>query len=264
MFFDFLLKQRTSSWHSIYLSVADYNLSVLESATLPNILLTWYFAQSLAVLEPAGDLEITAELLSRFVKDLSDRAIYIRCISGAWSEAFTDLLEPFQDFQRQSQLDTIFLGSETIYSPDSIHAFTQVLLKALKSAEETHGRGRALVAAKRIYFGVGGGVDEFLKVVSELGGKGTTAWEAKEGGVGRVILEVQRAGGCATQWWAFNFTLNVKQLMRIDPLPSHFNRRLRLEHEPRYCFVMGIHRPLLGSLQSRMVQSREAGLHCSL
>ena len=32
----------------------------------------------------------------------------------------------------------------------------------------------ALVAAKRIYFGVGGGGDEFLKVLEELGGESTT------------------------------------------------------------------------------------------
>lgn len=106
---------------------------------------------------------------------------------------------PVEDPQRRSRIETIFLASETIYSPNSIHAFTQVLLKALKSAEETHGHGRALVAAKKIYFGVGGGVDEFLKVLNELGGKGATAWESKDEGVGRVIVEVQSAGGNAAK-----------------------------------------------------------------
>ena len=193
-FFDFFLKQRSPSWRAVHLSVADYNLSVLENATLPNLLLTWYFVQSAAVPEPAGDLAITPELLSRFVKDLSDKFIYISGISGTWSKEFADLLVPFQDSQRRSQIETVFLASETIYSPNSIYAFTQVLLKALRSAEETHGRGRALVAAKKVYFGVGGGVDEFLKVLSELGGKGVTAWESEENGVGRVIMEVQKAG----------------------------------------------------------------------
>lgn len=192
VFFDFFLKQRPPPWRSVHLSVADYNLSVLENATLPNLLLTWYFVQSLAVAESAGDLEITPDLLSRFVKDLSDKDIYISGISGTWSKAFTDLLVPLRDSPRPSQIETVFLASETIYSPNSIHAFTQVLLKALRSAEETHGRGRALVAAKRIYFGVGGGVDEFLKVLNELGGKGAAAWESKDNGVGRVIMEVQR------------------------------------------------------------------------
>ena len=195
MFFDFFVKQPSPSWRAVHLSVADYNLSVLENATLPNLLLTWYFDRFIATPEPAGDLEIAPELLTQFVEDLSDKAIYLSGVSGTWNEAFTDLLIPFRDPQSRYQIETIFLASETIYSPNSIRAFTQVLLEALKSAEETQGHGRALVAAKKIYFGVGGGVDEFLKVLNELGGKGATAWESKDGGVGRVILEVQRAGG---------------------------------------------------------------------
>lgn len=117
--------------------------------------------------------------------------MYITGISGSWSKAFIDLLVPFRDSPWPSRIETVFLASETIYSPDSIHAFTRVLLKALRSAEKTHDRGRGLVAAKRIYFGVGGGVDEFLKVLNELGGKGATVWESKDNGVGRVIIEVQ-------------------------------------------------------------------------
>ncbi|CAF9943410.1 MAG: hypothetical protein ALECFALPRED_000303 [Alectoria fallacina] len=200
VFFDFFLKQLLPSWRAVRLSVADYNLSVLENATAPNLLLTWYFAQCIAIPEPAGDLEITPDLLSRLVKDLSDKNIHISGISGTWNEAFTHLLAPFEDPQHRSRIETIFLASETIYSPNSIHAFTGVLLKALKSAEETGGRGRALVAAKKIYFGVGGGVDEFLKVLKELGGKGVTAWESKEGGVSRVIVEVQSAGENPAEW----------------------------------------------------------------
>lgn len=200
VFFDFFLKQRSPSWRAIHLSVADYNLSVLENATVPNLLLTWYFVQSVALPEPAGDLEITPDLLSRFVKDLSDRFIHISGISGAWNKAFTDLLVPFEDSQHPGQIETIFLASETIYSPNSIHIFTEVLLEALKRAEDTHGSGRALVAAKKVYFGVGGGVDEFLRVLNDLGGKGVTAWESKEGGVGRVIVEVRRASDNAAEW----------------------------------------------------------------
>ena len=182
--------------------MADYNLSVLENATLPNMLLTWYFVSSVAVPEPRGDLEITPDLLSRFVSDLSDKAICIRGISGAWSEAFADILVQSEDSRRRSRIETIFLASETIYSPNSMHAFTRVLLKALESAEETPARARALMAAKKIYFGVGGGVDEFLTVLGELGGKGTMAWESKDAGVGRVIMEVRRAGGDTAQRWS--------------------------------------------------------------
>ena len=191
VFFQFFLSQWSPSWCAVHLSVADYNLSVLENATIPNLFLTWYFVQCKAVPEPAGDLKVTPNLLSRFVQDLSDKAINISGISGTWSEAFSDLLVPFRDLHFSSRIETIILASETIYSPVSIRAFTQILLKALKTTEETQGHGRAMVAAKKIYFGVGGGVDEFLRVLSELGGKGVTIWESKDNGVGRVIMEVQ-------------------------------------------------------------------------
>ena len=200
VFFDFFLKHRSPSWRAIRLSVADYNLSVLENATVPNLLLTWYFAQSTALREAAGDLDITPDLLSRFLKDMSDKAIYISGISGSWNGAFSDILVPSEDSQHRSRIETIFLASETIYSLDSIHVFTEVLLKALELAEETYGSGKALVAAKKLYFGVGGGVDEFLKVLNELGGKGETVWESKDKGVGKVIVEVKRASDKAAKW----------------------------------------------------------------
>ena len=182
------------------LSVADYNLSVLENATVPNLLLTWYFAQSTAFPEAAGDLDITPDLLSQFLRDMLDKAIYISGISGSWNEAFSDILVPFEDSQHRSRIEAIFLASETIYSLDSIHAFTKVLLKALELAEETRGSGKALVAAKKLYFGVGGGVDEFLKILNELGGKGETVWESEDKGVGKVIVEVERASDKTAEW----------------------------------------------------------------
>lgn len=197
---DFFLKKPSPSWRAIRFSVADYNLSVLRLATVPNLLLTWYFNQSIAIPEAAGDLEITPDLLSQFVKDLSDKAINISGISGTWNEAFTDILLSFNDSQHRKSIDTILLASETIYSLNSIHAFTKVLVGVLKSAEEKRGCGKAFVAAKKFYFGVGGGVDEFLSTLKALGGKGVTAWESEGEGVRRVIVEVQWAGGNAAEW----------------------------------------------------------------
>ena len=200
VFFNFFLKDASPSWRAVHLLVADFNLSVLENAALPNLLLTWYFSQSVETPEPAGDLDITPGLLSRFAKDLSDKSITISGISGTWNETFTDLLAPLEGPGNGSRIETIFLASETIYSPSSIHAFTQVLLKTLEGAGKTHRHGRALVAAKKVYFGVGGGIDEFLKVLNELGGKAAMAWESKDGGVSRVIVEIRRASGSAAKW----------------------------------------------------------------
>ena len=53
--------------------------------------------------------------------------------------------------------------------------------------------GKALVGAKRVYFGVGGSVDGFRE---EVGKRGAVAYEVEfegleEGGVRRCVLEVQ-------------------------------------------------------------------------
>jgi protein-histidine N-methyltransferase len=58
------------------------------------------------------------------------------------------------------------------------------LLRALKSD------GAAFVAAKRIYFGVGGGVPEFVQEIRKLGGSVKEVINITDCGVGRVILEI--------------------------------------------------------------------------
>ena len=91
---------------------------------------------------------------------------------------------------------TLILASETIYSPSSIRDFTQTVLALLKANSKTPtDRAVALVAAKRVYFGVGGGVDEFLAILAEMGGCARCVWDSSEAlggghGVGRCILEV--------------------------------------------------------------------------
>ncbi len=184
------LKHPHPLWTAIHLSLADYNQAVLETTTVPNLLLTWYVARSVPSPPQEGDLEITEDLLYRFQKDLSDRVIHVSGISGAWSDTFCDLLVPFDGLRSQSAVQTLFLASETIYSPSSIRSFTELLMRSLKGAENGGGRATALVAAKRVYFGVGGKVDDFVKVLSDLDGRANVAWESKGSGVGRVILEI--------------------------------------------------------------------------
>lgn len=130
--------------------------------------------------------------------------------------------------------NVLVLAAETVYEPKSLRAFVRTV-RALISAgsdtdpepEKAMGKGkgkgkgnerekgkkraRALIAAKQMYFGVGGGVREFLDVLGEEverereparpGGevRTRTVWETGEkesgrgeqGGVGRVILEVE-------------------------------------------------------------------------
>lgn len=85
----------------------------------------------------------------------------------------------------------LILASETIYSPASLAAFSETLLAL---SHHYSVESRALVAAKKVYFGVGGGVDEFLAVLREVSGDDLDVEQrvdVKSGGVGRIILEIK-------------------------------------------------------------------------
>lgn len=192
MAFHLLLKSSSPWQGAVQLTFADYNQSVLELATIPNLLLTWHFALSGVAPPPVGDLEITPELLSRFVSDLSRKDIHVSGISGAWNHAFNGLVRPFDHPQRGRATETIVLASETIYSPASIRAFCDTLLSVLGQGKAIGGTAIAFIAAKRIYFGVGGGVDECLRILGELGGEAKMIWETEDTGVDRVIMQVTK------------------------------------------------------------------------
>ena len=187
--------------------------------TLPNLILTWNHLNSshqkpsastevTVASEPEKqnqekekekdeeeELDITPELLENFQQDLTKRGITVDFISGAWSPAFVDLVFSSSSTEERRDSQTLVLASETIYSPSSLGAFSETLLALLqRSAATTEAsKSRALVAAKKVYFGVGGGVDEFLAVLKEAShGSDVDVNEVDiiSGGVGRVILEV--------------------------------------------------------------------------
>jgi protein-histidine N-methyltransferase len=90
-------------------------------------------------------------------------------------------------------MNTLVLASETIYSPSSLASFTEALVEILKRVR----MGKAMVAAKRVYFGVGGSVDGFK---TECSAKGAVGYEIdnsgmekelNESGVRRCLMEVQ-------------------------------------------------------------------------
>lgn len=193
--FDYFLRHPSPAWRAISFLLADYNTSVLETTTVPNLLLTWHFAHSTESLPRVGDLEITEDLLDHFLDALSDKAIFIEGISGAWGDKFCSLMQFEAAFNGSNHrpdvdIEILCLASETIYSPSSIRAFTEVLIRTLRGVENLGGKAKALIAAKCVYFGVGGGVDEFLKVLGGVCGRATPVWESTDPGVGRVILEM--------------------------------------------------------------------------
>ena len=90
-------------------------------------------------------------------------------------------------------MNTLILASETIYSWSAGPVFTRTLVDILRACEERGGTGRALVAAKKVYFGVGGGVELFLREVRKLGAEVGVVWETgteEGGGVSRCVVEV--------------------------------------------------------------------------
>ncbi|EAW15112.1 protein-histidine N-methyltransferase [Aspergillus clavatus NRRL 1] len=186
----------------IHFTLADYNSAVLRLVTLPNLLLTWnQLVKHRETSSPEGtpcdeqpdeeELDITPELVESFQKDLAARNITLEFISGAWSPAFVDLV--FSSYG-EGKGKTLILASETIYSPASLAAFSETLIALLRRSGNEQARSKSLIAAKKVYFGVGGGVDEFVSVLRGLNGSDLDVEEQVDidsEGVGRVILKIE-------------------------------------------------------------------------
>ncbi|KIW23284.1 uncharacterized protein PV07_11495 [Cladophialophora immunda] len=200
---------------SLRLTLCDYNADVLRLATAPNALLNYLFASG--KLAPSldeggrdGDLDLEElggePFVNRTIQDMASDRISIDFISGGWGPEFLDLINPSSPRgsggtgqQHRPATNLLILASETIYSPSSIRAFSETVRALLsphsRRPETRTGLAKALppkawVAAKRVYFGVGGGVDEFVREMDALGGSTRVVMEIKDAGVGRVVLEV--------------------------------------------------------------------------
>ncbi|OTB07610.1 hypothetical protein M426DRAFT_317914 [Hypoxylon sp. CI-4A] len=169
--------------------LADYNPSVLQLVTLPNFILCWALRQraELPLLEDAlsteGELELTPEVLQAFVAFLSARKISLSFFSGAWSAEFIDLLssDKASRIEFGSRVRTLILGAETIYSPFALGAFTQTIFSLMEQEKAQGNIAGALVGAKKLYFGVGGSLDDFVAKARELGALVEEVREEAEG-----------------------------------------------------------------------------------
>ncbi len=161
-----------------------------------------------------SDVEITRDLIEEFTTYLQDKHILIDAISGPWNEQFICLLPYNAGAEAGWESHRLILASETIYSPSSLDAFALVLSAALQpgadhasarfdsrasrqgaaqleAKQQGQPRVRALVASKKLYFGVGGGVDDFIsRLEREHGSHVTTVGEHGSEGVKRCILEI--------------------------------------------------------------------------
>ena len=177
----------------ITFTLADFNDTVLRLVTLPNLILTWAantpdtgFPTPDMDASSTDDLELTPGLLERFAADLTTKRINLNFLSGPWSPKLASLIP-----SSAPDMGTVILAAETIYSPESTVAFVDLLLILLQRVKMS----KAMIAAKRMYFGVGGSVDGLKEACSQ---RGAVAYEIEnhgvpgmDGGVGRALIEVQ-------------------------------------------------------------------------
>lgn len=143
-----------------------------------------------------GELAITPGLKSAFLSSLLALNMTIRFFSGSWNT-----FDPACTIG--SDCYNIILTSETIYQMDSLESLVDLMQAACTgetkeslsmSVEEVDSEApcpyHCLVAAKVLYFGVGGGVSEFLKSVERRKGRAKTVQERKVD-VGRRIMRVE-------------------------------------------------------------------------
>ncbi|KAJ4272379.1 hypothetical protein NW762_001092 [Fusarium torreyae] len=176
----------TSEKKPLSLIMADYNPSVLQLVTLPNFILSWALNNSqLSALQEAfsieGEVELGPEVLAAFQQSLAESNITLSFVSGAWSHEFVDLIYglPSEISQPSS---TLILGAETIYSPFALQAFLETIFLILEKERNTEGsEAGAYVGAKRLYFGVGGSLDDFIDKARERGAKVEQLREEVEG-----------------------------------------------------------------------------------
>lgn len=174
--------------------------------TLPNVLLTWALHCAPEAFSPSppsisedcevvengeGELEITPALLKSFTASIASQKLELTFLSGPWSPKLNDAV-PIEHSKRLA-----ILAAETIYQPTSLPAFVDTVVNLLNVVDN----GFALVAAKKVYFGVGGSVEDFvtaaarrnLDVVSvDHGSKSIGYDSATGGGVARWIGKVTK------------------------------------------------------------------------
>lgn len=191
-----------NQWHQKPLSftLADYNPSVLRLVTLPNFLLAWALENTQnPVLQGAfnieGELELSPEIIQAFEQFLSSSGIHFSFISGAWSPEFIRCLYELPAFSSNLPAPTtLMVGAETIYSPFALQAFTQLVFSILEREKTSNSKAAAYVAAKKLYFGVGGSLDDFIEAARSKGAAVTELREESEGvrrGVVHCILQEQ-------------------------------------------------------------------------
>ncbi|KAL6453220.1 HPM1 Histidine protein methyltransferase 1 [Candida maltosa Xu316] len=167
----FILMKKIQSKNTdpLRLTLSDFNFDVLRLVTLPNILIHWASTlpveqlHSLTTTEndqrfSNDELSLTPALIEQFKKDLRQYNIELSFISGSWGKQFNEIISG-------DNVDLI-ISSETIYSPESLPIVAESIKQILTNSNADSSL--AIVAAKNIYFGVGGSLVEFLNYFNQI------------------------------------------------------------------------------------------------
>lgn len=168
------------------LGLADYNPTVLQLVTLPNLLLSWAQVTGKDSWKPEGELELDADLFEKFLSSFKSHGIHLSLFSGAWSPEFVRMV--VQEMGPSPARLTI-LGAETIYSPVALRSFAETLMSLLLD-QVPSGENIAFIAAKKVYFGVGGSIEDFCNAVRTKGA-GVKQIREESDGVRRAVVEVK-------------------------------------------------------------------------
>ncbi|EGW32343.1 uncharacterized protein SPAPADRAFT_61422 [Spathaspora passalidarum NRRL Y-27907] len=165
-----LLRKFTSGdKNSLRITLSDFNYDVLRLVTLPNLIINWASTLPVEKLHALTTSEenpvfnndevlLTQQLIQEFTSALNEFNIELDFISGAWGNQFNELVTS------QTSVD-FMISSETIYSPDILPVVAESIVEILS---RTNGTAKCMVAAKNIYFGVGGSVIEFVNYFDKV------------------------------------------------------------------------------------------------
>ncbi|KAG5518977.1 hypothetical protein PMAC_002508 [Pneumocystis sp. 'macacae'] len=162
---------------TIKFTLQDYNISVLKFLTIPNFFLAWAIVKNLEFVS-LKEITVTNTLKEKFLSDLSQQNITIECFSGGWCNEMNYLIQDRHD---------LILGSETIYSKQNIDPFINMLVYNIKNDQDSG----ALVAAKKVYFGLDTSVEDFIQKLKEHNLNYSVVYENINSGVIRVILSIK-------------------------------------------------------------------------
>lgn len=151
------------------------------------------------------EVELTPELLSAFTTSLSDQHIALRFFAGSWASLASSPTSFLHEAGEEGRIQfDIVLTSETIYRTQSLPSLLSALYLASTGPPAkspiSEQQALCLVAAKVVYFGVGGGTSEFVHAlesadqaaggVSGVKGEADTVWDQTRG-VARKVMRVR-------------------------------------------------------------------------